>query len=260
MKPTKPYSEFARVYDLMGADRHSAKMVEYTFKIFRKFNIKATCGLDLCCGTGTAISLFLDQGLPMSGLDRSASMLAVAAKKLKGCKVKLYQKSLPKFRILQTGDSRRVQRFDLITCFYDSLNYLKNARGLKTAFRSVFNHLNRGGWFIFDMNTPAALKILWGGQVYADAKDDVAWVWRSSYHEMTMSATCHTTFFVPPKAGGKLWERFDETHVERAYDNKTVLRLLREVGFEVKGFYRCFSFEKPKKGSYRISGIVRRPL
>ena len=260
MKPTKPYSEFARVYDLMGADRHSAKMVEYTFKVFRRLNIKAACGLDLCCGTGTAIALFLDQGLPMSGLDQSASMLAAAAKKLKGRKVKLYQKSLPKFKILETSDSRRVRKFDLITCFYDSLNYLKNARQLKTAFRSIYSHLNPDSWFIFDMNTPAALKILWGGQVYADAGDDLAWVWRNVYHEKTMSATCCTTFFVPPKAGGKLWERFDETHIERAYDNETILTLLKEVGFQVKGFYRCFSFEKPKKGTYRICGVVRRPL
>lgn len=259
MTMARPYTEFARVYDLMGADRHSAKMVEYTFRIIRKFNIKAACGLDLCCGTGTAIALFLDQGLPMSGLDQSAPMLATAAKKLKGCKVKLYQKSLPRFRILQTDISRKVRKFDLITCFYDSLNYLKNARQLKTAFHSIYSHLNRDGWFIFDMNTPAALKILWGGQVYADAKDDLAWVWRNAYHEKTMSATCRTTFFVPPKAGGKLWERFDEEHTEKAYDNKTVLRLLCEVGFEVKGFYRCFSFEKPKKGTYRICGIAKRP-
>jgi SAM-dependent methyltransferase len=254
----KPYTSFARVYDLMGADRHSAKMVEYTFKIIRKFDIRVSGGLDLCCGTGTAISLFLDQGLEMSGLDQSAPMLAVAAKKLKGRKVKLYQKSLPKFRILQTDDSRRVRKFDLITCFYDSLNYLKNSRELKGAFRSVCSHLNKDGWFIFVMNTPAALKTIWDKQVYADAKDDLAWVWKNSYHEKTMSATCRTTFFAPPKAGGKLWERFDEEHTERAYDNKTVLKLLREVGFEVKGFYRCFSFERPKKGTYRICGVVRR--
>jgi len=257
MTMARPYTEFARVYDLMGADRHSAKMVEYTFKIFRKFNIKAAGGLDLCCGTGTAIALFLDQGLPMSGLDQSASMLAAAAKKLKGRKVKLYQKSLPKFRILQNGDSRKVRTFDLITCFYDSLNYLKNARELKGAFRSIYSHLNKDGWFIFDMNTPAALKILWGGQVYADARDDLAWVWRNSYHQKTTSATLHVTFFVKR---GKLWERFDEEHTERAYDNKTVLKLLREVGFEIKGFYRCFSFEKPRKGTYRICVAVRRAL
>jgi len=239
----------------MGADRHSAKMVKYTFRIFHKFNIRATCGLDLCCGTGTAISLFLDQGLSMSGLDQSAPMLAVAAGKLRGRKVKLYQKSLPKFKILETSDSSMIRKFDLITCFYDSLNYLKNARELKTAFCSVFRHLNKGGWFIFDMNTSAALKVIWGGQVYADARDDVAWVWRNDFHDKTMSATCHATFFVKR---GKLWERFDEDHLERAYNNETVKRLLREAGFQIKGFYRCFSFEKPRKGSYRICGVVKR--
>lgn len=255
MKPGRPFTRFAQVYDLVGGDRHSAKMVEYCFEIFRRFNIRATCALDLCCGTGTAIFLFLGEGLEMSGLDQSASMLAVAAKKLKGRKVKLYHKSLPNFKIPETRDSRRLRKFDLITCFYDSLNYLKNARELKTAFRSVYNHLHKGGWFIFDMNTLEALKTIWGGQVYADAKDKVAWVWKNTYYEKTMSATCHSTFFVKR---GKLWERFDEEHIERAYDNRTVLRLLREVGFQVKGFYRCFSFEKPKKGTYRICCVAKR--
>jgi ubiquinone/menaquinone biosynthesis C-methylase UbiE len=256
MKAASQYTRFASVYDLMGADQHSAKMVEYSFRIFRRFKIRPTSGLDLCCGTGTAISLFLDQRLQMSGLDRSASMLAVADKKLKGRGVILYQKSLPKFKIFDSKDSSRVRQFDLITCFYDSLNYLKNARELKTAFRSIYNHLHKGGWFIFDMNTPAALKIIWGGQVYADARDDLAWVWKNTYHEKTRSATCHTTFFIKR---GKSWERFDEEHVERAYDNATLIRLLREAGFQIKGFYRCFGFVKPKKGTYRICGVARKP-
>ena len=255
MKSAKPYTKFSRVYDLMGADRHSANMVEYTYKIFRRFKIKPSNGLDLCCGTGTAISLFLDQGLPMAGLDQSASMLAVAAKKLAGRKVKLYRKSLPKFKIPKMVDSNKIQKFDLITCFYDSLNYLRNARELKAAFRSTYRHLNNGGWFIFDMNTPAALRIVWGGQIYADARDDLAWVWKNTFYEKTMSATCYTTFFVKRE---KLWERFDEEHVEKAYDNDTIKQLLRNAGFQIKGFYRCFSFEKPKKGTYRICGVVRK--
>jgi SAM-dependent methyltransferase len=240
----------------MGADEHSARMVEYTFKILRRFRVKVSCGLDVCCGTGTAIALFLDHGIEMAGLDQSASMLAVAAKKLKGRGVKLYQKSLPSFRILCTDDSRRIRTFDLITCFYDSLNYLKNAAQFKAAFRSIYRHLNSGGWFIFDMNTPAALKLLWGGQVYADAHDDLVWVWKNTYHEKTQSATCRTTFFVKR---GRLWERFDEEHIERAYDNAVIRKLLREVGFQIKGFYRCFSFTPPKKGTYRICGVARRP-
>ena len=58
--------------------------------------------------------------------------------------------------------------------------------------------------------------------------------------------------------GSELWERFDEEHVERAYDNKTIRRLIREAGFVIKGYYRCFSFERPKKDSYRICVVAKK--
>jgi len=255
-KTPTPYQRFATVYDLMGADDHSIKMTEYCRKIFRKFKIKPTIGLELCCGTGTAIERFADMGILMGGLDGSAAMLARAAIKLRGRGVPLYHKQLPKFKILDQNDSRRTRRFDLVTCFYDSLNYLKNGRELQTSFRSVFRHLQPGGWFIFDMNTPEALKILWDEQVFADARDDLAWIWKNDYNPKNCSARCSTTFF---EKKGKTWERFDEVHVERAYDNEAIKSSLRAAGFVVKGFYRCYSFHRPTKNTYRICAVAQRP-
>jgi len=252
---SKPYSQLARVYDLMGADRHSIKMTEYCRQIFRRFKIHPTTILDLCCGTGTALGIFSDWGFDVAGLDQSAAMLAVAARKLKGRKIRLYQKTLPRFTILENDRSGRTRCFDLVTCFYDALNYLTVVRDLKSAFRSVRRHLNPGGWFIFDMNTEAALKILWGGQVYAGALDDIAWVWQNNYIENRQGAECRTTCFVRK---GKLWERFDELHCERAYPNEKVVELLEAAGFEVKGLYRCHTFRRPTKNSYRICGVARR--
>ncbi len=252
----KPYQKFANVYDQMGADDHSIKMTAYCFKIFRKFGIKPTTGLELCCGTGSAIQKFAEKGIMMSGLDQSAAMLAMAALKLKSYKVKLYQKSLPKFRLLANGNSKKVMQYDVVTCFYDSLNYLKNQTELKTAFKSVFMHLQPGGWFIFDMNTPPALKILWGGQVYAGTTEQLAWIWQNDYNPKTQSAACRTTFF---QKSGHLYERFEEVHVERAYENDVIRKALSAAGFQIKGFYRCFSFEKPRKGTYRICVVAKKP-
>ncbi|UCD64773.1 MAG: class I SAM-dependent methyltransferase [Candidatus Zixiibacteriota bacterium] len=253
---TTPYDRFADVYDRMGADEFSIKMTEYCLKIFRRFKIRPETGLDVCCGTGSAIKCFVEKGIAMSGLDGSASMLAVAARKLKGQRVTLYQRPLPRFRLYEFASARKTRRFDLVTCFFDSLNYLKNERELKTAFKSVYHHLNRAGWFIFDMNTPAAMKILWGGQIFTKAADDLYTVWKNEYFPKTKSATCHATFF---RKKGKLWERFDEVHVERAYDNRIIMKALRDSGFRIMGFYRCFSFEKPRRGTYRICGIGKRP-
>ena len=253
---SKPYSQLARVYNLMGADEHSVMMTEYCQKIFQRFKIHPKNVLDLCCGTGTALEIFANWGFNVAGLDQSAAMLAVAAKKLKGRKIKLYQKELPKFKLLDKS-GKTARKFDLVTCFYDSLNYLNNGRELKGSFRSVFEHLEPGGWFIFDMNTDAALRILWGGQIYAGAMDDIAWIWRNDFDEERSRAECETTCFIKV---GKMWDRFDEVHVERAYDNAHIIEMLEAVGFDIKGFYKCNTFRKPTAKAYRVCGVVQRPF
>lgn len=252
-----PYQKFAAVYDQMGADQFSIDMVEYCARIFKTFRIRPCPALDLCCGTGSAIERLLEYGFEMSGLDGSSEMLAMAAKKLEGRKVRLYHKALPKFRLIDTDDSRQTESFGLITCFYDSLNYLRNLNELKTAFKSVHQHLEPGGWFIFDMNTPIALETIWDGQVYADATDDLAWVWRNEYFPKARSAMCHTTFFV---RDGDMWIRFDEDHFEKAYENKTLRKAVKACGFQVKGFFDCFSFDRATKESDRVCVVARKPL
>ncbi len=249
------YKKFATVYDQMDADLHSKKMVPYCKKNFNKFNIKPSNGLDLCCGTGSAIVEFEKLGINMSGLDQSAEMLAVAAQKTKIFKVKLYQKSLPTFKLLDLYDSQKHVRFDLVTSFYDSLNYMLTEKDLKKTFQSVHKHLHKNGWFIFDMNTPLALKTIWDEQVYAGTKDSMAWIWQNEYNRKDKKASVHATFF---KKQGKLWERFDETHFEKGYSNTTIQKLLRCSRFQIKGFYDCYTFDKPTRNSYRICAVAQK--
>ena len=252
-----PYQRFAAVYDRIGHDSFSIEMVEYCARIFKVFRIRPCNALDLCCGTGSAIGRLLDYGFTMSGLDGSSEMLAIAAQKLNGKGVRLYHKQLPKFRLIDTDDSTVTRSFGLITCFYDSLNYLRNLTELKTAFKAVHAHLEPGGWFIFDMNTPVALETIWDGQVWGDTTDDLAWVWKNEYFAKAKSAICHTTFFV---RDGDIWRRFDEDHFEKAYDNKTLRRAVKESGFQVKGFFDCFTFDRATKASDRVCVVARKPL
>jgi SAM-dependent methyltransferase len=240
----------------MEADRHSKRMTEYTLEIFRRFSVRPQRGLDLCCGTGTAIAGFSRDGYLMAGLDGSRAMLSVAKKKLASHSVPLYHQTLPSIHIPRARGSRNPAQFDFVTSFYDSLNYLLTQRDLKTAFRSIFRHITPGGLFIFDMNTLAALKQLWDGQVFAGTRDDLAWVWENEYIPALQKAKCHASFFVKK---GKHWERFYECHTERAYANIVIKRLLREVGFRVLGFYRCHTFERPTKETFRICVVARKP-
>lgn len=251
------YGRFAEVYDLMNADQHSLKMVDYTFSILKrfKFDPRGARALELCCGTGSAIERLADAGLKMSGLDQSAEMLAIAARKLKGRRITLYKKSLPRFRLLDRNDSKQLVTFDLVTCFYDSLNYLSTEKKLGETFDTVARHLNSGGLFIFDLNTVEAFKNLWGENMYSGFRKDMAWIWRNEFVPEKKLANCHATFFVRK---GKLWERFEETHTEYAYNNSVIRKLLKEAGLKVRGFYDCYHFTPPKRDTLRICVVAEK--
>ena len=216
--------------------------------------------LDLCCGTGTAIKILSDEGMVMSGLDRSSEMLKIAKKKLRGRDISLYCQALPRFDIQRRASTNRpaARQFDLVTCFYDSLNYLLTERDLKAAFRAVYRHLRPGGWFVFDMNTPHALKTIWGEQPpFSGVKDDVAWIFRSEYLGANTTANCYATLFVK---SGRNWKRLDEVHTERGYSDKVIRSQLKDVGFKIRGYYKCLTFDKPDGATGRICGVVQKPV
>ena len=254
-KQSPPYSILSKIYDYMGASQHSVKMTEYCRRLFYHFGIKPQCGLDLCCGTGTALEIFHKQGIEMAGLDRCEGMLAIARKKLKGTGIRLYQAELPGFKLTLGKGRKESIAFDLVTCFYDSLNYLKSERDLKTAFKAVADHLQPGGWFIFDMNTYHGLSTCWSGSTFADAWEDLVWVWKSEFDTKKKAATLVATCVVKEGQG---WKRFDEVHVEYAYSNATIARLLRESGFVVKGRFKCFTLDNADKETNRICLVGRK--
>ena len=253
-----PYDKFGKVYDSIGHDRFSISMAQYTLDILRKFKAEPCDGLDLCCGTGSAMRVLADQGLAMSGLDRSPQMLAIAGKKLADRHVKLYRQELPRFEIRASSSGKRPQlkQFDLVTSFFDSLNYLHDERQLRATFKSVRRHLRPSGLFVFDMNTPYHLDTVFTDQKpYSGVTDDVAWIFRNAPRQSPDVADLLLTVFVRK---GKRWERFDEIHRERAYSNRAISAALHDAGFQVKGLYRCLSFEKPTARTMRVCFVTKR--
>jgi len=256
MSRFKPYTRFARVYDLMGGDRFSTRMVEYTHRLLKKFRYHPKEVLDLCCGTGTAALLFAESGFAMTGLDRSEDMLREARHKAAARKLplNLVHQALPNFAIKEKR-GKILKKFHLVTCFYDSLNYILEEKELAETFGNVNLHLKPDGLFIFDMNTPRALKFLWGAKVYAGCHSGIAWIWQSIYYDRAKTADLRATFFVQH---GKHWQMFEEIHTEKAYNNSTIKKLLHRSGFEISGFYDCFKFHKPGSKSFRIAVVAQK--
>jgi len=257
-KSMKPYQHLATLYDSMNMDRFAINMIKYTFLILRKFKHKPKSVLELCCGTGTAATMFAEHGLEVVGVDGSTEMLKVARKKAKAKRldIKFMHQVLPDLSVKEKG-GRKIKKFDLATCYFDSLNYLLREDDLKKCFRRVNEHLNPGGYLIFDMNTYHGFKSIWVKSTNAGFRDDLGWVWKAKLHDGEPMVTLTAVFF---SKKGRHWERIEEKHAERAYPENVLKRFLKSAGFEIMGFYRTFKFTKSDRRTNRITAVVRKKV
>ncbi len=253
-----PFDRMARFYDTMYSLSFSARMVDYTLEILRKFNFEPEKILDVCCGTGTALERFAELGYWADGLDRSKGMLTVARRKVKDHRVRLYHQALPHLEITQKGNSGKtgLKQYDLITSYFDSLNFLLTEKDLRAAFHSIYRHIKPGGWFIFDMNTVAMFKVLWNEHPWVGVRNDMIWIMRSEFLKKKSMTRLRGTYL--DKRGAN-WKRYDELLYERAYPNKKIKSMLRGVGFIIKGYYHCLSFEPVRRDSRKFCAVVMKP-
>ncbi len=241
------YQKFAGVYDQMGEDNFSVKMFHYSQRILKRLRYRPKTVLDLACGTGTAAVLWAQNNVRTYAIDGSTDMITMAKAKARenGVSVTFSKQPLTDFTL--------TNKVDLVTSFFDSLNYLQTVAELVTCFEQVRESLYPGGYFIFDVNTPEAMKVLWGGEIYADETEDLAWIWKNNYYPKAKLAEVHATFFVRQ---GESWERFDEIHTERGYTQTEIRKALKKAGFKVVNLYDCLSFKKPARDSMRIAAVA----
>jgi ubiquinone/menaquinone biosynthesis C-methylase UbiE len=223
----KIYERYAEVYDRVGQPGFSLRMAKFTLGLLERAGLENLSILDLACGTGAAALHFARAGHRVTGVDSAAAMLAQARRKTDS------QKDGPPVTFLEQ-DMRSFHvdgPMDLVTCFYDSLNYLLHPEELQEVFVRVASVLAPGGLLVCDLNTVLGLTRDWGGHLYLAADDqDLFGVHHANYDDVSGIGSIHLIFFVRQ---GESWQRFDETHRQRGYDQAEVEHMLKEAGLEV---------------------------
>ncbi len=134
------YNYFSNLYDELTDE------MDYTpwLDIVQKYN-KGTI-LDVGCGSGTLLMYLNQLGFKCMGLDLSCDMLELARKKfiMNHLDIKLYEANMIDFKL---------DKVDTITCFFDTINHLSNDTEVLDSINNMFNHLNDGGYLIFDAFT-----------------------------------------------------------------------------------------------------------
>ncbi len=246
----KQYDAYAAAYDRSGQLQFSILMDVYLRDLLRSHSVPGRRMVDLACGTGTLALLMAERGWTVLGLDNSPAMLAHAEQK---------QAALNKPVAVQFGqadmrDFTLAAPVDLVTCCFDTLNYLiveaELARCLAAVARSLVPH----GLFCFDLATDYFLRHYWQGVKFEEF-DGYSQVMHSHYDGVTGCSTLVLTGFTA--TSGSSYQRFREVHVERAYPDGLVRQLLMQAGFTVEAVYDCFTLQPPNERSLRLMYVAR---
>ena len=237
--PVTPY------YDHLMAGVPYRFWVEYLEKVWKKHGSAPRTVLDLACGTGTVSRLLAARGYAPTGVDLSVGMLEVARLRAveAGLPIPFVQQDAAE---LNLGESK----FDAVVCFFDSLNYILDAKRVQSAFARVFAHLAPGGTFFFDVNTEYALAEGMFNQSCTRKDEPLHYRWRSRYDPEARLCTVRMAFSYDDGSGER--QSFAEVHRQRAYSKDELTEWLQNAGFTSVAIYDAYSLDPPKKRSDRL--------
>ncbi|MBR1730944.1 MAG: class I SAM-dependent methyltransferase, partial [Ruminococcus sp.] len=187
-------------------------------------------------------------GIDVYGVDCSEEMLSVAQEKA-------FEENIDTLFLCQ-----KMQELDLYgtidtcICSLDSINHLTEISDVQMTFERVSLFMNRGGYFVFDVNTIYKHKEILADNTFVYDTDDVYCIWQNSLKENNI-VDIDLTFFVPE---GESYTRYDESFSERAYSNEELTELLNKAGFEIQAVYCDMGFNKPLKTEQRVIYVAKK--
>ena len=247
MREKDMYNRLSDTYDkFIGIDYD--EWIAYIEEIWVKFGSRPHLVLDLACGTGNFTIGLAGKGYDMIGIDNSAEMLSRARDKAGDKPILFSLQDMRHFELYGTVDA--------CICMVDSINYLLEEDELSAAFGLVYNYLNPGGLFVFDINTLHKFRHVLGENSFSDVSDDDTIVWENYFDEETRINEYMVNIFAARSDG--LYERHEEVHQQRAYEKDDIVQRLTQAGFDVLGVYDTLRFEPPTEESEKIFFVAQK--
>jgi len=220
MKEQVLYRELAKYYDKIY------QWKDYTIetnKIKELINqYKTTQGntlLEVGCGTGHHIQ-YLKDAYKCTGVDINNEMLQIAREKHPD--TEFIQADMIKMNL--------GKQFDVITCLFSSIGYVKKYSNLEKTLHAFYNHLVGGGvaviepWFTKDVFTAGYPSL----DVYED--DDLK-IARGCVSEVEGDVSILYMHYLVVERGKKV-KHFSDRHELGLFDIDKTLEIMSSVGFE----------------------------
>lgn len=145
------FADYARYYNLLYEDKDYSQETDFVLGRLRSCGCAPRTLLDIGCGTGRHALEVARQGIEVTGVDMSQTMLAMGRQELKRIGgVTEVGLTLP---CLLHGDARAVRlgkTFDAATSLFHVMSYQNSEVDALAALETARVHLQAGGLFLFD--------------------------------------------------------------------------------------------------------------
>ncbi|MBP8130743.1 MAG: class I SAM-dependent methyltransferase [Candidatus Hydrogenedentes bacterium] len=194
------------------------------------------CHLDVACGTGTLIRRLRGEGWRSMGVDLSFAMLRAGRAQMKQ-------------RVTAAADMRALPvrgRFHLVTCLFDSLNFLLQGDEVAAAVQGFADALEPGGLAYFDIVTARMVTEHFAGRSWSEKNGKFETVWTNAYDPVTGIADSHIRVNTGPACLIR----------ERIYSERFVRECLKAAGLAVLAAVDADTWRNPTRRTTRIDFVA----
>ena len=218
------YNEFAYFYDELNSEADYDALYRYVTDELAAHGIRDGILADLGCGTGDLTLMLSQAGYDVIGIDRSEEMLSVLREKAD--ELDMTGRILLLRQDLLSLDLYGTIRAAVST--FDTYNHIGPADQFEKAIRKAAYFMEKGGVFIFDLNTPYKHQKVLAGETFDIEAEDAECHWTNHFDaaagrvDIAIDIDYHET-----------GEHFKESFSEYSYPLDLVTSLLEKYGFTV---------------------------
>lgn len=245
------FKEYSKYYDLLYKDKDYQKEATYIDTLIRHCSKENSDLLDIGCGTGKHANLLVNMGYKVNGIDISETMIEVA-KYNYGEKINFSLGDIRNFNLNKT--------FDVITSLFHVMSYQVHNEDIDASFSTVYNHLNPGGYFIFDcwygpgvMNDPPTIKI----KRIKDEQIEVIRIAEPETHHNESVIDVNFQILINNLITNQLTQ-LHEKHPMRYFFKNEIELFAQRHKFEIVNFYSWLNFEVPTKHDWYSVFILKK--
>ena len=173
------YNEFAYFYDEFNGEADYDALYGYITDELKAHGITDGILADLGCGTGDLTLMLTQAGYDVIGIDRSEEMLSVLREKAD-------ELGLTGRLLLLKQDLLDLDLYGTIRAAvstFDTYSHIGPQENFEKAIRKAAYFMERGGVFIFDLNTPYKHRHILAGQTFDIEAEDAECHWSNRYDE-----------------------------------------------------------------------------